>query len=114
MPDTATARARLQAQLAELGPRFDHIVRDLDTPADRDSEEHAIEVEDDEALEHQAALVTAEIASVKRALARIDDGTYGQCVRCGEPIADARLEAQPEAALCIGCARQSGAGAAGD
>jgi RNA polymerase-binding transcription factor DksA len=42
---------------------------------------------------------------VKRALARIADGTYGECVRCGGDIAPARLEARPEAALCIDCAK---------
>ena len=46
-----------------------------------------------------------EIASVQRALGRIEDGTYGTCVRCGEEIAPERLEARPEAALCISCAR---------
>ena len=107
MPDIAAAKARLQAQLAELGPRFAHIARDLDTPGDRDSAEQAIEVEDDEALEYQGVLVEREIASVKRALARIEDGTYGECVRCGGAIADARLEARPEAALCIDCARSA-------
>jgi RNA polymerase-binding transcription factor DksA len=50
-------------------------------------------------------LVAKEIASVKRALARIEDGVYGECVRCGEDISDARLDARPEAALCIDCAR---------
>jgi RNA polymerase-binding transcription factor DksA len=62
-------------------------------------------MEDDVSLEGEAALVAREIASVKRALARIDDGSYGTCVRCGEEIAPARLEARPEAALCITCAR---------
>ena len=107
MPDVAAAKSRLQAQLAELGPRFANIVSDLDTPADRDWDDHAIEMEDDEALEGQGALVEREIASVKRALARIEDGSYGICVRCGEPIGAARLEARPEAALCIDCARQA-------
>jgi len=54
---------------------------------------------DDASLEGQATLVAREIASVKRALAQIEDGTYGECVRCGEDIARARLEARPEAAL---------------
>ena len=64
-------------------------------------------MEDDASLEGQGALVAKEIASVKRALARIEDGTYGECVRCGEDIAPARLDARPEAALCINCARSN-------
>ena len=61
-------------------------------------------MEDDDALEGQAALVTSEIASVRRALERIEDGTYGECANCGNAIADGRLEARPESALCIECA----------
>ena len=40
---------------------------------------------------------------VDAALVRLDGGTFGTCVRCGEPIAPARLEALPWAAHCIGC-----------
>ncbi len=40
---------------------------------------------------------------VEAALARLDDGTYGACLRCGRPIAEARLEALPWAAHCIEC-----------
>jgi len=43
------------------------------------------------------------LAQIDRALARIKDGTYGICVRCAEPIAPERLEAMPEADLCIAC-----------
>ena len=40
-------------------------------------------------------------AQVEAALARIDAGTYGTCVDCGQPIPDARLEVRPEAARCV-------------
>lgn len=105
MTDLAAAKARLEAQLTELQERQSHIAEDLAEPLNRDSDEAAIELEDDVSLEGQRALVTREIASVKRALARIEDGTYGECVRCGADIAPGRLEARPEAALCINCAR---------
>ena len=42
---------------------------------------------------------------LKRALAKLEEGTYGQCDSCGGPIAPARLEAAPESVLCIDCAR---------
>ena len=105
MPDTAAFKARLEAELEELESRQSRIAEDLAEPLNADSSEQAIEMEDDASLEGQGALVAKEIASVKRALARIEDGTYGECVRCGEVIAAARLEARPEAALCIDCAR---------
>lgn len=105
MSDVTAAKARLQAQLEELLGRQERIAADMAEPPDRDWDEQAIEREDDESLEGQAVLVAREIASVKRALGRIEDGTYGECVRCGEDIAQARLEARPEASLCINCAR---------
>jgi RNA polymerase-binding protein DksA len=41
------------------------------------------------------------LQEIDAALARIDDGTYGQCERCGKPIGAERLEALPWATLCI-------------
>jgi RNA polymerase-binding protein DksA len=105
MPDTATFKARLETELEELEARQSRIAEDLAEPLNPDSSEQAVEMEDDVSLEGQGALIAKEIASVKRALARIEDGTYGECVRCGGDIAPARLEARPEAALCIDCAR---------
>lgn len=105
MTDTAAAKSRLEAQLVELEARAARIAEDLSVPLNPDSSEQAVEMEDDASLEGQGALVAKEIASAKRALARIEDGIYGECVRCGEEIAPARLEARPEAALCIDCAR---------
>jgi len=104
MPDIAEAKRRLEAQLAELEDRLSRIERDLAETPDADSSERAVQMEDDEALEGQAAVISDEIASVRRALERIADGSYGDCVKCGEPIAEGRLKARPGAALCIGCA----------
>ncbi len=50
------------------------------------------------------------IEAVDAALARIDAGTYGICVTCGQPIAAARLEALPAAAHCIDCQKKAPAG----
>ena len=40
---------------------------------------------------------------VQRAIARIEDGTYGVCARCSADIPAARLDAMPTATLCITC-----------
>jgi DnaK suppressor protein len=40
---------------------------------------------------------------VERALSRLDDGTYGLCTTCGQPIDDARLAAAPTAQSCLTC-----------
>lgn len=44
--------------------------------------------------------VEAELAEVERALARLDDGTYGTCEVCAQPIPDGDLAADPTARLC--------------
>ena len=51
-----------------------------------------------------------QLAAVERALGRLDDGTFGTCVRCGGAIAPERLEALPWAAHCIDCQRIVGRG----
>jgi DnaK suppressor protein len=48
-----------------------------------------------------AARLRAELDEVDRALEKIDGGTYGRCEVCGEPIAEARLEAMPATRFCI-------------
>jgi RNA polymerase-binding protein DksA len=47
----------------------------------------------------------AQSTLVDEALDRLEAGTFGTCVRCGKPIAAARLEALPWAATCIDCQR---------
>ncbi|MBX7158956.1 MAG: TraR/DksA C4-type zinc finger protein [Acidimicrobiia bacterium] len=44
------------------------------------------------------------LGEIDAALARIADGSYGTCERCGNPIGDARLEALPSARWCLDCA----------
>ncbi len=41
------------------------------------------------------------LADVRRALAKLEEGSYGTCDACGGPIGDARLEALPWAVLCV-------------
>ena len=48
-----------------------------------------------------AARLRTELDEVERALAKLDDGTYGHCEICAAPIAEARLEAMPATRFCI-------------
>jgi DnaK suppressor protein len=48
------------------------------------------------------------LARTERALAKVDDGTYGTCDRCGGAIAPARLRAIPDSVLCLPCAAAEG------
>jgi DnaK suppressor protein len=48
------------------------------------------------------------LARTERALAKLDDGTYGVCDACGEEIPAGRLRALPEGVLCLKCAASQG------
>jgi DnaK suppressor protein len=50
-----------------------------------------------------SAQARAAATEIDRALAKIESGTYGLCEQCGEPIPEARLQALPQAALCVSC-----------
>lgn len=45
------------------------------------------------------------LKEVVTALRKLDEGGFGECERCGEPIAEKRLEALPFARYCIDCQR---------
>ena len=49
------------------------------------------------------AQTSAGLRRVEQALKRIDDEEFGFCLQCGEAIAFARLQVQPEAGLCLAC-----------
>ncbi|HLT66831.1 MAG TPA: TraR/DksA family transcriptional regulator [Microbacterium sp.] len=50
------------------------------------------------------AAAEAELRAVDEAAARLADGTYGVCARCGERIPADRLRARPTATMCVSCA----------
>lgn len=68
-----------------------------------------------DALQSQAMSVETdrrrkvELQRIEAALARIEDGDYGFCVSCGEPIALKRLELNPTTPMCVDCAARAGA-----
>ena len=57
-------------------------------------------------LEKRLALekrIKDQLADVEHALDKFDKGTYGLCDNCGQPIDPERLEALPQASLCLNC-----------
>lgn len=95
--ESEAAIAALEAELA--AEEEDGELTEVDQhPADTASE--LSEAERDEALIDAARVRLAEASA---ALARLDAGTYGTCVDCGEQIVAARLEFRPEAARCLAC-----------
>ena len=67
-------------------------------------------------LEKRLALekrIRDQLAGVEHALHKFDDGTYGLCDDCGQPIDPARLEALPQANLCVSCKEKNAKGKSG-
>lgn len=60
----------------------------------------SLELEKRLAMEKQ---VRDNLTAVEHALEKFDDGTYGLCDSCGKPIGEGRLEALPQASLCVEC-----------
>ncbi len=50
------------------------------------------------------------LAEVEHALRKFEEGTYGLCDSCGQPIDPARLEALPQASLCVNCKEKNAKG----
>ncbi len=96
--------AQLRERLGDLLQRAEVIEDDLRHPLDADWEEQAVDLADDEALEGVDDVLRAEIQQIRLALLRIENGTYGTCAVCGEPIGAERLKARPIATRCIKCA----------
>ena len=97
-------RAQLEGRLATLLRRVRKIEVDLKQVHDRDSEERATELENDEVLEGLDEMTLEEIRQIRTALRHIEGGAYGMCSTCGRPIGAERLAAVPSATTCVRCA----------
>ena len=108
MVDTTTARKRLEQTRDDID-KSTAVLRGEQDPADRadgfppdpaDAGSNLAEADRSEAL-LQAAQGQRRL--VQEALDRIDAGSYGTCVDCGDAVPEGRLEAKPEAARCVRC-----------
>ena len=104
--DATTARSNLLAErgrlLAELGEPIE-APGQMTYGSQAAAASHVFEQQRDLALRERSR---AELEKVEAALRRLDDGTYGLCASCGNPIAPERLEAIPWTPICIDCARK--------
>jgi DnaK suppressor protein len=102
------AAAALQAQvrpvLLEQVERSEKQLLELESDMDGMLREHDTIQEDLDQARTVLEGIRADLQRAQRAIARIDAGTFGQCVDCRNQIAPARLEAIPEAERCSTCA----------
>ena len=103
--DVDAARAALMAERARLLAEVDETIiapGQMTYGSQAAAASQVFEQQRDLALRDRAV---AQLILVDAALTRLDDGSFGACVRCGKPISVARLEALPWAAYCIDCQR---------
>ncbi len=95
---------RRRDELVERRERLARHTRHRDEPLPPDFAEQAVELENGETLVALDREVNAELREIERALRRLEEGSYGECTECGEPISERRLGALPYASLCFDCA----------
>ena len=100
------ALQKLHQELTELVASTTEAAKpvDLGEPIGRLSRVDAMQQQRMVAANRQAAQQRRR--QVEAALDRIDSDEYGECLGCGEDIEPRRLEAQPEAPLCLECQSQ--------
>lgn len=114
MSDSLQDRRRsLEALRDSLEARLERVTRNVRheaEPLDKDFAEQAVQRENEEVVDALGNEARRELARVRDALRRMDEGSYGLCESCGEPIAEARLRALPHARMCADCAARHEAG----
>ena len=103
-------RSRLESEQKRLLGELEQLQADLPpievrrdgSPFGKREEEatESFELEKRLALEKQ---IRDQLAGVEHTLHKLEKGTYGLCDNCGQPIDPARLEALPQASLCMNC-----------
>ncbi|MFT7106907.1 MAG: RNA polymerase-binding transcription factor DksA [Yoonia sp.] len=97
-------KQQITARIKELTAHMQRISDDLDQPLPADLGDQAIDLEDDEVLSGIGRANQQEVRLLNDALNRIADDSYGICLKCGDDISPARLDAVPYAVLCRNCA----------
>ncbi len=118
--DNKKLKARLESEHKRLTEELEQLQSNVPSSDERREgspfgkrEEEAtetLELEKRLALENR---IRQELAGIEHALKKFEEGTYGLCDVCGQPIDPARLEALPQASLCLNCKAQQAKNAKG-
>ncbi|UTW45088.1 TraR/DksA family transcriptional regulator [bacterium SCSIO 12696] len=93
-----------QERLQELVERTAKHLYRREEPYSADFAEQAVEVSNNEVVEHLDQDAKLELAQIRRALAKFADGSYGFCESCEQAINQQRLKVIPYTPYCIDCA----------
>ena len=108
--DFSILQSRLESERKRLNAELEQLMGHMGSTSERREgspfgkrEDEAVESTE---LEKRMALqqrILDQLAEIDHALEKLEDGTYGRCDRCGKAIDPARLEALPQASLCLNC-----------
>jgi DnaK suppressor protein len=105
--DTAAAQTRLKGMLADLDRSIAILKGEHPDPGAFGYDNHPADagtnLSDADRIEAALEAMERQRGAVAAALERISTGTYGDCVGCGKPVPEGRLDARPEAARCVKC-----------
>lgn len=101
---------KIKKQLEELSERIKIDLGQLDKKSDSEFpdygdtlDENAMEVQDFTSTLTIEKTLKKELKDIEKALAQIEDGSYGVCSYCEKPIEEKRLEARPTSTSCVAC-----------
>jgi RNA polymerase-binding protein DksA len=103
-----TVKDRLEAELAETMGELERLEKKVQVEVEYGLGEGDPSIYEREINMALRRRTRRKVRSLQEALTRFEEGTYGICERCGRQVAAQRLEALPEARLCIDCAQQAG------
>jgi DnaK suppressor protein len=102
--------AAAKTELLELEQELKERLEEMDRTESRPKMDSAVgrltfmdEFQQHQMAEHGRRNAESQLGRVRAALARVNEGTYGKCARCGSDIPPERLEFMPEAPNCIQC-----------
>lgn len=103
--NNTTALESLTQLKTDLEGRLERLADSIgrSEPFAKDSGEQAVELENVEVKDELQREAQQQLILVNRALQRIENDQYGNCVDCGESVAQTRLAAIPYAERCIQC-----------
>jgi len=106
MLDVTIYKTKLLSLRDEISSRIDAIEKDLhheEHAIEKDFAEQATQLENEEVLSSLDNEAKATAMEINKALLRIENNTYGQCIMCNEPINEKRLAVTPYASMCVPC-----------
>ncbi len=104
MSEYQAIKEKLLEQKEKLSEIIKRVEKSGRKPLESDWKEQVVQRENEEVLTALDTSLNQEYEQIEHAIAQIEKGEYGICENCGERIALKRLEALPDATLCINCA----------